>query len=159
MREWEKISDISTLCLMKKYFVKWTICIFGTNFFIGNPLLSRNWQKFRESIDLMKELISRNIFSVKVFQVVLCTEILSHIFDKNFVKSMVLLKKLLNSWFDDFFFQWERISRFSTVHCAMQILEIYANNFLIKISWKQLISYKEVSTKNANSSFDEIFFH
>ena len=43
---------------------------------------------------------------------------LSQIFDKNFVKSMVLLKELLNSWFDDFFFQWERISRFSTLWIA-----------------------------------------
>ena len=39
---------------------------------------------------------------------------LSHFFRKNFVKAMVLLNKLLNSWFDDISFQWwERISRFS----------------------------------------------
>ena len=37
---------------------------------------------------------------------------------KNFVKAMVLLKKLLNNWFDGNFFQCERISRFSTL-CNM----------------------------------------
>ena len=32
------------------------------------------------------------------------TEIYSHFFGKNFVKVMVLLTKLLNSWFDKIFF-------------------------------------------------------
>ena len=44
---------------------------------------------------------------------------LSCIFDKNFVKSMVLLKKWLNSWFDEFIFRWERISRFSTLWASV----------------------------------------
>ena len=44
-----------------------------------------------------------------------CRNSLSHFFRKNFVKSMVLLKKSLNSWFDEIFYQWERISRFSTL--------------------------------------------
>ena len=43
---------------------------------------------------------------------------LSPIFGKNFVKAAVLLKKLLNNWFDEIFFKWERISHFSTLwHC------------------------------------------
>ena len=51
---------------------------------------------------------------------------LSQIFDKNYVKAMVLLKKLLNSWFDEFFFQWE-------------ITEIHSHRYLRKISWKQWV--------------------
>ena len=48
-----------------------------------------------------------------------CVEIaeIPHFFCKYFVKAMVLLKKLLNSWFDENFFQWERIYRFP--HCAV----------------------------------------
>ena len=41
--------------------------------------------------------------------------LLSRFFGKNFVKAPFLLKKLLNSWFDEIFFQWEGISRFSTL--------------------------------------------
>ena len=40
---------------------------------------------------------------------------LSRICGKNFVKLTVLLNNLLKSWFDEIFFCWERISRFSTV--------------------------------------------
>jgi len=47
-----------------------------------------------------------------------CRNSLSHFFHKNFVKAMVLLKKLLKSWYDEIFFQWERISRFSTLCCG-----------------------------------------
>ena len=43
---------------------------------------------------------------------------LSHFFCKNFVKAMVLLKKLLKCWFDEKKFQWERISRYSTLCCV-----------------------------------------
>ena len=32
---------------------------------------------------------------------------LTHYFGKTFVKATVLLKKLLNSWFDEIFFRWE----------------------------------------------------
>ena len=31
----------------------------------------------------------------------------SHCFGKNFVKTMILLKKFLKSWFDEIFFRWE----------------------------------------------------
>ena len=40
---------------------------------------------------------------------------LSRLFNKNFVKATILLKKILKSWFHGIFFQWERISRFSTL--------------------------------------------
>ena len=41
---------------------------------------------------------------------------LSLFFDKNFEKAMVLLNKLLKSWFQEIFFQWENFSFFS--HCG-----------------------------------------
>ena len=67
-------------------------------------------------------LVSRN-FCDKMVAVKFCNfhtvkNSLPPIFDKNFVKEMVLLKKSLNSWFDEFFFQWERISDISTAHCG-----------------------------------------
>ena len=46
--------------------------------------------------------------------------LLSHFFGKNFVKATFLLKKSLNSWFDEIFFRWERISRFSTLCSVAQ---------------------------------------
>ena len=45
-----------------------------------------------------------------------CCNLVSHIFRKNLVKVTFLLKKLLNSWFDEMFvFRWEQISVISTV--------------------------------------------
>ena len=43
---------------------------------------------------------------------------LSHFFRKNFLKAIFLLKKLPKNWFDENFFQWERIYRFSTLCCG-----------------------------------------
>ena len=42
-------------------------------------------------------------------------KLLSHFFGKNFVKPTVLVIELLNSWFDEIFFQWEWIFHFSTM--------------------------------------------
>jgi len=52
---------------------------------------------------------------------------LSRIFGKNFVKVTVLLKKLLNKWFDEIFFRWERISHFSQCdfHTVLQCCQIF----------------------------------
>ena len=61
-----------------------------------------------------------------------CRNSLSHFFRKNFVKTMVLLKKWLNSWFDEIFFQWERISRFSTVESNSHYIKA-------KIPWNQFL--------------------
>ena len=33
--------------------------------------------------------------------------LLSRFFDKNFVKVTFLLKKVLNSWFDEIFYEWQ----------------------------------------------------
>ena len=76
-----------------------------------------------KSTSLVQSLIWRKNINFSFFhsyssQCGNCRNSLSHFFRKNFVKAMVLLKKLLNSWFDDFFFQWERISRFFTL-CSL----------------------------------------
>ena len=64
-----------------------------------------------------------------------CRNSLSHLFRKNFVKAMVLLKKLLNSWFDEIFFQWERISRFSTLCIKDFFREINSlDDFFVKLT-------------------------
>ena len=49
-----------------------------------------------QNIVKLLELITRICFS----------HFLSQFLSKNFVEAMVSLKKLLNNWFDDFFFQW-----------------------------------------------------
>ena len=71
------------------------------------------------------------------------TEILSHFFRKNFVKALVLLKKLLNRWFDEIFFQWERFSRFFTL-CHGKIAHFWQkirenNAFTFYLHTKELI--------------------
>ena len=48
--------------------------------------------------------------------------LLSRIFSKNFVKATFLLKKLLNSWFDEIFFRWEQICHFTTLWLCNCIL-------------------------------------
>ena len=57
-------------------------------------------------------------------------EFSSHFFRKNFVKAMVLLKKLLNIWFDEYFFSIERkFLVFSTLVChTVKITEIYSRH-------------------------------
>ena len=54
---------------------------------------------------------------------------LSRIFGKNFVKVTVLLNKVLKSWFDEIFYKWERISRFSTLwkYYKLQSLSLQKN--------------------------------
>ena len=85
--------------------------------------LLKNW--FHEIFFQWGERISR--FSTRTLCTAQCENYgnsLSRIFDKNFGKSMVLLKKLLNgSWFDDFF---------SSLCCAqhtVEITEFYCHNF------------------------------
>ena len=63
--------------------------------------------------------------------------LLSHFFGKKFVKTTFLpAMNLLNSWFDEIFFQWERISRFFTLWCrnygnSLSLhSRIFAKNFL-----------------------------
>ena len=76
---------------------------------------------------------------------------LSRIFGKNFVKVTVLLSKLLKSWFDEIFFWWEKISRFSTFSQCGKLLRntITLKNFreinsLVTSSVKMLIWRKNV---------------
>ena len=66
-----------------------------------------------------------------------CRYSLSHFFGKNFVKATVLLKKLLNRWFDEIFFS-ERISRFSTlcrIECIECFDEIFAEHKMQGVRW------------------------
>ena len=44
-----------------------------------------------------------------------CCDLVSHIFGKNFVKLMFLLKILVKSWFDEKFLWWDQIFHFSTL--------------------------------------------
>ena len=81
----------------KKYFVKPTSCC----------MISRN-------LRLM-------ICNVRASQCGNYENSLSRIFDKNFVKSTVLLKKLLKSWFHEIFFSVrEHVSFFHTVDTVLK---------------------------------------
>ena len=60
---------------------------------------------------------SRNFcLYIKVWYLQKFTLSLSRFFGKNFVKATALLKRLLNSWFDEKKFQWEQIFHFITSH-------------------------------------------
>ena len=65
-------------------------------------------------------------------------------FAKNFVKVTVLLNKLLKSWFDEIFFWWERISRFSTLWESLIIHGIFCHSEFLshpKIQINSLVTY------------------
>ena len=78
-----------------------------------------------------------------------CRNSLSYFFRKNFVKATVLLKKLLNSWFDEKNFQWERIFRFSTLWCGND------RNLLSLFFGKSFVKVMVLLTKLLKSWFDE----
>ena len=91
-----------------------------------------------------------------------CRNSLSHSFRKNFVKAMGLLKKLLNSWFDEIFFQWERISRFSTLCITKLIWRIFPTltNDVLNIAiffsenlWNSLRKYNMYRDLSLNTKF------
>ena len=54
--------------------------------------------------------------------------LLSHFFGKNCVKVMVLLKKLLNRWFDDFFSVSVKISEISSCYFPQKFRKINAKD-------------------------------
>ena len=76
-------------------------------------------------------------------------EILSHtFFIKNFVKAMVLLKKLLNSWFDEIFFSERELREFSLTHFGKNFVKVTVLlNKLLK-SW-----FDEIFLVRGNFSF------
>ena len=87
-----------------------------------NKLISQNKRKISWNEHYFGRIVFVNRFhgilakKLQLHHSVEITGIHSHaFFDKNFVKVTVLLKKLLNKWFDEFFFQWESIFVFSTV--------------------------------------------
>ena len=85
---------------------------------------------------------------------------LSHSFDKNFVKVMVLLNKLLKSWFDEIFFRWEKISCFST-QCTMTTKLYTFSSELKLISRKSEKIHKNLNWESPNHSVEitEIYSH
>ena len=86
------------------------------------------------------KLFSRNIWSkVSLSHTGNYGNLLSRIFDKNFVKATFLLKKLLKNWFHGKKFRWERISRFSTLWLLnMRLVKaLISRNFLLqRYLWK-----------------------
>ena len=72
----------------------------------------------------------REINAVWITQCGNCRNSFSHFFRKNFVKAMDLLKKLLNSWFDDFFFSDLR------ENLSFTVSTLCCHTSLTKISWK-----------------------
>ena len=92
----------------------------------------------------------------------ICRDSLSHYFCKNFVETMVLLKKLLNSWFDEISFserERERISRFSALcaHCGNSqnsLSRFFAQTltFFVKSIQKRfyLVKMAKIELKNRN---------
>ena len=104
-------------------------------------------------ISLVQPLLSRNSCgkSVRAHCCRNCRNFLSHFFRKNFVKAMVLLKKLLNSWFDEIFF---RESKFIILpHCGNYSCTLFDKNFMKRFA-------KELISRNIFSFRDKfLFFH
>ena len=105
------------------------------------PLLSRNFcQKSARVI-----LILRN-FHITDSQCGNCRISLSHFLCKNFLKVMVLLKKLLKSCFDEFFSVRENFSFFHTLcNCTLTVWKLrkFAQWLKFresKVLWRKLIS-------------------
>ena len=106
-------------------------------------------QKFRETNAIANKscnLISRNFAKKVGHKAIWVSEpqcgnygnSLSRIFGKNFVKVTILLNKLLKSWFDEIFFRWERISRFSTLWGVHSGKRRKCLGFVTKIPWNRL---------------------
>ena len=94
-------------------------------------------QKCRNCFDLTEFFLNgQNSVSVEI------TEILSHTFlTKISWNQQFYPKKLLKSWFHEIFFQWERISRFSTV-CALKKL---LKSWFHEIFFQWLLSFSLIS--------------
>ena len=88
---------------------------------------------------------------------------------------MVLLKKLLNSWFDEFFFQWERIYCFSTLWNGNVVIQIQlvcknsvkstllillfpamVNLFFFKLLFILLAFWQKLVISNTCTSFEKV---
>ena len=84
----------------------------------------------------------------------ICCNLVSHIFNKNFVKVTFFLKKLLKSWFDEIFFGGTKF--FTFPHCvphSVEITEIYCHFFD-----KNFVKVTFLLKKILKSWFDEIFY-
>ena len=67
-----------------------------------------------------------------------CRNLLSHFFDKTFLKETILLQKLLKSWFDEIFLR-EWISHFSTLWKLLFWQKFCESNVFDKDITKELI--------------------
>ena len=80
---------------------------------------------------IFREMASADFSRKKLFEAQ-CGKyrnLLSLFFGKNFEKVSLSWKKLLNSWFDEIFFQWEYISVISTL-CDVDSVKIPSNQRL-----------------------------
>ena len=72
----------------------------------------------------------RNVLNTTVWKFLIPPLQLSHFFGKNFVKVTVLLKKLLDSWFDEFFFPVrENFSFFYSVDWNITLTSYFCQKF------------------------------
>ena len=133
---WGRISRFSTLCTVWKL-RNFTATIFAQKFRESNFLLNTftlNWFDEKICMSVNLSLFQRVVWKLQKFSLT------SHFFRKNFVKAMVLLKKSLNSWFDEIFYQWERSYRFSTLCCGCLTLWNNEKFSLTKIFFRQISS-------------------
>ena len=173
---WKKIRQINYLVislvkpiLSRTFFQK---CV-KVNFrnFHTREILS-HWKKIRQInylvISLVKPLLSRN-FCEKSVRENFCNfhtdtifpqcgnyrNSLSHFFRKNFVKAMILFKKLLNSWFDEKNFSEREFLVFP--HCDHTMWELRKFTLTLWVlfgKFRESTIFKEI----LNKWFDEIVF-
>ena len=98
-------------------------------------LISRKFNQTFLNVKYRFHLYSHTVHSVEI----------AEILRKNFVKAINLIKKLLNSWFDDFFFGEREFLVFQ--HCAVEITEFCFHNFFAKIPSNQRLT-KELNYTN-----------
>ena len=85
------------------------------------------WNQLFSNFDLTEKMFD---FWFTVWKLCMYGNSLSHIFGKYFVKVTVLLNNLLESWFDEIFFWWERISRFSSRNYGILLPRFWRKNFV-----------------------------
>ena len=103
----------------------------------------------RRYIDIFTEEIEVG----KITQCENCGNLLSHFFDKNFVKVTFLPKKIPKSWFDEIFHGWQQIFHFSTLccgNCRISLLSLSFTTFSQK--------FREINFFTDVNWFHEIFW-
>ena len=130
---------------------------FRKNFVKATVLLNKSLKSWFDEIFFQWEQII-HFSTLCCAQCGKCGNSLSRFFGKNFVKVTVLLKKLLKSWFHENFFQWERISRFSTL-CSVEKWKIYSHwnffpsNQLFSDLFSKCVAFTKFLPKKRESNF------